>query len=146
MRHFSLSTIALIALCVGVAGQQTQLVQHDDKNDPCGRFKMHILVPADVDHEIATKTFTGGIDAGMVWNPCNRFPTLVAFGPASPAPDKKDPFFANWLLVPQRPAGASDTIEADGFLLTPLHPGVGFKSGSGKVELFPTLQGIERQP
>jgi hypothetical protein len=145
MRHFSLSTIALIALCAGVSAQQTQLVQHDDKNDPCGRFKMRILVPADVDHELATRTFTGGLDAGMVWNPCNRFPTLVAFGPASPVPDQSVPFFGNRSPLTQPPAGASDLISADGFLLTPLHSGVGFKSGPGKVELVP-VPGNERRP
>src|SRR2546428_6866415 len=72
MRLLSLSATALVlALSGNIAAQQGLLVQHNDKDDPCGRFKMRILIPANVDDGILpAKKFSGGIDPGMVWNPC----------------------------------------------------------------------------
>ena len=68
MRYFSLFAIGfMLALCGNSPAQQTTLVEHNDKNDPCRRFKMRILVPADADHELPVKRFAGGLDAGIVW-------------------------------------------------------------------------------
>ena len=88
MRLFSLSATALaLALCGNVAAQQGVLVQHNDKDDPCGRFKMRILIPGNVDDRILpAKTFSGGIDAGMVWDPCTNGASQIAVLIYNPAP------------------------------------------------------------
>ena len=88
MRLFSLSATALaLALCGNITAQQVLLVQHDDKNDPCGRFKMRILIPANVDDGILpAKKFAGGIDPGMVWDPCTNGAPQIAMLIYNPAP------------------------------------------------------------
>jgi hypothetical protein len=82
MRHFSLCTVAFVLVFAGTAFAQSTLVRHDDQNDPCRRFKMRILVPANgVDHELPLKRFAGGIDSGMVWDPCAAGPQQIAVVP-----------------------------------------------------------------
>jgi hypothetical protein len=80
MRSFSLSAVALVlTVCGSVLAQQPLLVQHNDKDDPCARFKMRILIPSNVDDQILpAKKFSGGIDAGMVWNPCANGESNIA--------------------------------------------------------------------
>lgn len=80
MRLISLPAIALVlAFCGSVAPQPGRLVQHNTKDDPCGRFKMRIVVPANVDDQILpVKSFSGGVDAGMVWNPCTNGEPQIA--------------------------------------------------------------------
>ena len=70
MRHLSLSVMALVLVLCGNAFAQQRLVRHNDQYDSCGRFKMRILIPADVDHELPVKPFAGGVDPKMVRNPC----------------------------------------------------------------------------
>ena len=84
MRHFSSFAVAFVlASCGSVLSQQRLLVQHNDVNDPCGRFKMRILIPVDVvDHKLPAKEFAGGIDSKMVWNPCSKEGLQLALGPA----------------------------------------------------------------
>ena len=85
MRHFSLFTVALVLVFDASAFAQQRLVRHDDQNDPCRRFKMQILIPANgVDHELPVKRFAGGIDSRMVWNPCAAEPQQIAFAPLIP--------------------------------------------------------------
>jgi hypothetical protein len=93
MQHPSLSVIALVlALSANVSAQQ-RLVRHNDQDDPCRRFKMRILIPADVvDRELPIKRFAGGIDSKMVWNPCPRPLPQIAFAPFI-SPDRNDILF-----------------------------------------------------
>lgn len=80
MRLLSLSaTVLVLALSGNMTAPQGLLVQHDDKNDPCGRFKMRILIPANVDDGILpAKKFSRGIDPGMVWDPCTNGAPQIA--------------------------------------------------------------------
>ena len=97
MRYFSSSAIVLLlALCGSVSAQQ-RLVLHNDQDDPCRRFKMRILIPADVDHQLPVKRFSGGIDSRMVWNPCSEATPQIAVVFPNPEPDRND------LLLPQLP-------------------------------------------
>ena len=96
MRLFSLPATALVlAFCGSALAQQGLMVLHDDKNDPCGRFKMRILVPANVDDQILpAKKFTGGIDAGMVWNPCTNGGPQIAMFFSNSAPEETNVLFS----------------------------------------------------
>ena len=110
MRLFSLSATALmLVLCGSVLAQQPFLVQHNDKDDPCRRFKMRIVIPANVDdHLLPAKRFTGGIDAGMVWNPCTNGEPQIAMFFSNSAPDgttvlpSKSPFSSQSLTGENR--------------------------------------------
>ena len=117
MRYFSLSAIVLLlALCGSVLAQQ-RLVLHDDRDDPCRRFKMLILIPDDVvDGELPVKRFAGGIDSQMVWNPCDQAALQIASVFSNPGADRKD------LLFPQLPfsfqRGTNERHpKSEGFLL-----------------------------
>ena len=93
MRHSSLSVIALVLALSGNVLAQQRLVGHDDQDDPCRRFKMRILIPADVvDRELPVKRFAGGIDSKMVWNPCPTSVPQIAFAPFI-SPDRNDVLF-----------------------------------------------------
>jgi hypothetical protein len=83
MRHLSLSAMALVLVLCGNAFAQQRLVRHKDQNDSCRRFKIRILVPADVDHELPVKAFAAGVDPKMVWNPCAK-ETQMAMTPTIP--------------------------------------------------------------
>ena len=93
MRHLSLSAVGLVLVLCGGAFAQQRLVRHNDQNDSCRRFKMRILIPADVDHELPVKQFAGGVDSKMVWNPCEKETTQIAIAPTIP-PLKNDTLFA----------------------------------------------------
>lgn len=108
MRHLSLSAVALVLAVCGNAFAQQRLVQHNDQNDSCRRFKIRILIPADVDHELPVKQFAGGVDSKMVLNPCAKEPQ-IALAPTI-RPLKNDDLF----LVP----GAANK-QGDVFVLTP---------------------------
>jgi hypothetical protein len=62
-------TLAL-SLCGTAAAQVGTLVRHDTANDPCKKFKMRVLMPADVSTKPRSESPVGSPDAGMVWNPC----------------------------------------------------------------------------
>jgi hypothetical protein len=86
-RHLSLPVIFLVLFMVGTVAAQESLVENKDKNDPCNRFKMRILMPVDkADHRLATKWIEDGIDYKMVWNPCPRIEPQFAFVPLQRAP------------------------------------------------------------
>jgi len=110
MRHLSLSAVALVLALCGNAFAQQKLVQHNDQNDPCGRFKIRILIPAEIDRELPVKPFRGGVDSKMVWNPCVKEPQ-IAIAPTIP-------LFKNYNLFPQLGA-VEKRREPDVFVLTP---------------------------
>ncbi|HEX3082950.1 MAG TPA: hypothetical protein VHP99_00365 [Pyrinomonadaceae bacterium] len=131
MWHSSLTTITLVlALLIvgnfferlhppsGNVFAQQRLVRHDDRDDPCSRFKMRILTPADVvDRELPVKRFAEGIDSKMVWNPCPTSGPQIAFVPLV-RPQR------NYDLFPQFPASfqrqaADHQHEPGGFVLAP---------------------------
>jgi hypothetical protein len=91
MRHPSLSAMGLVLVLCGNAFAQQRLVRHNDQNDSCRRFKMRILIPANVDHELPVKRFAGGVDSKMVWNPCAK-ETQIAIAPEVP-PVRTDRLF-----------------------------------------------------
>ena len=119
MRHFSSFAVAFVlASCGSVLSQQRLLVQHNDVNDPCGRFKMRILIPADVvDHKLPAKEFAGGIDSKMVWNPCAKTEVQLAFVPPVSFPATKN------LISPEFPFSfqhrANQLSKPDDIFLTP---------------------------
>ena len=92
-RHLSLPVIFLVLFLVGTVAAQESLVEYNDKNDPCDRFKMRILMPANnADHKLRIKKFEGGIDHKMVWNPCLHNEPQFAFVPLQLAPDWQGSF------------------------------------------------------
>jgi len=95
MRHFSSFAIAFVLVSSGSAlSQQRLLIQHNDASDPCRRFKMRILIPADVaDHQLPAKEFAGGIDSKMVWNPGTMAEVQLAFEPSVSFPPTKNLIF-----------------------------------------------------
>jgi hypothetical protein len=90
MRHLSLTAMVIVLVLCGSAFAQQRLIRHSDQNDSCRRFKIRILIPADVDHELPVKEFAGGVDPKMVWNPCAK-ETQIAIAPTIP-PLKNDGF------------------------------------------------------
>lgn len=68
----------LLVLCTSVVGQETTLVVQDNRHDPCGRFKMLVLVPEDRVKQIAERTALVTIDQGMIWNPCGNDAVQIA--------------------------------------------------------------------
>ena len=120
MRHASLSAIALLLALGGSVLAQQRLVLHNDRDDPCSRFKMRILIPDDaVDRQLPVKRFAGGIDSKMVWDPCTQAAPQIAFVFSNPGPDRKD------ILIPPQPfsfqgrTGESWPQEPGEFLLAP---------------------------
>ena len=84
--------VIVLALSGNVLGQQ-RLVGHNDQDDPCRRFKLRILIPADtVDRELPAKSFRDGIDSKMVWNPCPTLLPQIALAP-SVSPNGNDILF-----------------------------------------------------
>ena len=62
-------TLAL-SLCGAAAAQVGTLVRHDTANDPCQKFKMRVLMPADASPKARSESPVGSPDPGIVWNPC----------------------------------------------------------------------------
>lgn len=80
MRRSCLLTIAFaLFFCGNATSQQSFLVVHDDRNDPCREFKMRILMPAGMANlKQSVKTAPDNLDSGMVWNPCPQDAQLFA--------------------------------------------------------------------
>jgi hypothetical protein len=71
MRLTPLCAVTLaLSLCGTAAAQVGTLVRHDTSNDPCKKFKMRVLMPADVGTKPRPESPVGPPDAGIVWNPC----------------------------------------------------------------------------
>lgn len=110
MRHLSLSAVALVLAWCGTPSAQQKLVRHNDQNDPCGRFKILIIIPADVDHQLPVKPFAGGVDPKMVLNPCVN-ESQIAMAPTI-RPFKNDNLFPP-------PGAVIKQREPDVFVLAP---------------------------
>ena len=75
------------ALCGAAAAQGTALVEYDDRDDPCRRFKMRVLVPADLPAEnLRVKKPAADIDPKMVRDPCRQDEPQLASAPPAPRP------------------------------------------------------------
>ena len=73
MRHTPLCAITLaLSLCGTAVAQVGTLVRHDTGNDPCKKFKMRVLMPADVSSKPRSESPVGTPDPGIVWNPCRE--------------------------------------------------------------------------
>ena len=78
-------TLALL-LCGTAAAQVGTLVRHDTSKDPCGKFKMRVLMPADVSPRSRSESPVGAPDPGIVWNPCREDVIQIAAGPVLVTP------------------------------------------------------------
>ncbi|HKO96601.1 MAG TPA: hypothetical protein VJU86_06405 [Pyrinomonadaceae bacterium] len=93
MRQFSLNAICLALTLCGTVSPQQALVEVEEKDNPCARFKMRILVPGNhVDFKLRVKKPTDGIDSRMVWNPCPGPEPQFAFAPDEWSPDRPGGF------------------------------------------------------
>jgi hypothetical protein len=92
MRLTRLSTITLALSLSGTAAAQVgTLVRHDTSNDPCRKFKMRVLMPADVSPKPRSESPVGAPDPGIVWNPCRGDVIQVAAGPVMVTPGEGAP-------------------------------------------------------
>lgn len=98
MRLTRLSTAALVLIWYyGVAAaQQSVLVPKDERDDPCGRFRMRVLVPAEDEnnYKLRVQQPSADIDPQIVWNPCLRNESEVARLVIPPSQDYGKKFFA----------------------------------------------------
>ena len=89
MRQFSLFAICFALSLCGTVSAQHDLVEYKEKDDPCARFKMRILVPGNhVDFKLRANKPKGGIDHKMVWNPCPQSEPQVAFKLSEPVRER----------------------------------------------------------
>jgi len=120
MRLTPLRAIALaLSLCGTAAAQVGTLVRHDTANDPCKKFKMRVLMPADVGTKPRPESPVGSPDPGIVWNPCRgdeiqiagtgliivtpgqgTSPAVPPFEPQPPTPGSKQPTVLGVQLPP----------------------------------------------
>jgi hypothetical protein len=86
--RLSLPIFFPVLFCFGTVAAQGFLDEYKDKNDPCDRFKMRILMPVNnANHTLPIKKSEGGIDYKMVWNPCPQNEPQTAYVPRQLAPD-----------------------------------------------------------
>ena len=120
MRQFSLHAICLVLSLVGTVSAQQDLVEYKEKDDPCARFKMRILVPGDhVDFKQRAEKLKDAIDYKMIWNPCPQPEPQFAFVPV-PAPDRRGNFLLHRSIGFQFPTAKSGKKQAE--FPFPQHP------------------------
>lgn len=119
MRLTPLCAIALaLSLCGSAAAQVGTLVRHDTANDPCKKFKMRVLMPADVGAKPRSKGPVGPPDPGIIWNPCREEVIQFAVVPVSPTPGPgTSPAVPSF--EPQPPAPGSEQPTVPGVQLQP---------------------------
>src|SRR5215207_5718411 len=89
MRPTRLCVITLaLSLCGTAVAQVGTLVKHDTAKDPCKRFKMRVLMPADVSSKSLLESPVGAPDPGIVWNPCRGDVIQFAVVPVIPTPGR----------------------------------------------------------
>ena len=84
----SLTIVFLVLFCIRTAAAQNFLAEYKNKNDPCARFKMRILMPFNnANHTSPIKKTEVGMDHKMIWNPCPQNEPQIAYVPLQMAPD-----------------------------------------------------------
>jgi hypothetical protein len=89
MRLTPLRAITLaLSLCGTAAAQVGTLVKHDTANDPCKKFRMRVLMPADAGTKQRSESPVGPPDPGIVWNPCRGDMIQIAATPVLVTPEE----------------------------------------------------------
>jgi len=79
---------------------------------------MRILVPANIDPQILpAKKFSGGIDSGMVWDPCTNGQSQIAMFFPNSAPEGTNVLFSKSSLLSQRLIGENGEAKPEEVLL-----------------------------
>lgn len=98
MKRSCLLIVSLVLLsCSSAVAQQSFLVVQDDRNEPCRRFKMRVLVPVGLDGlNPQAKRAVETVDYKMrVWNPCyQNEPQFALLTPSSAKPDTRASIFS----------------------------------------------------
>ena len=112
MRLTPLCAITLaLSLCGTAAAQVGTSVKHDAANDPCKKFKMRVLMPADVGTKPRSETPAGSPDPGIVWNPCREDVIQFAAVPIIVTPeDGTLPLVPSFKLQPPPPKSEQPTV------------------------------------
>jgi hypothetical protein len=112
MRLTPLCAITLaLSLCGTAVAQVGTLVKHDTTNDPCKKFKMRVLMPADVGTKPRSESPVGSPDPGIVWNPCRGDVQQFAVVPFSPTPGRGTlPAVPSFKLQPPPPRSEQPTV------------------------------------
>ena len=105
-----LYVVGLLPLFTVTPLMAQQLVREDDRNNPCRRFKMIVLVPVDVPTRgMPVISADTAIDPKMVWNPCPSVQPQVA----SIQPSPKSPVDLQVTPPPFFPGAAPQTLTSD---------------------------------
>jgi hypothetical protein len=112
MRLTSLCAITLaLSLCGTAVAQVGTLVKHDTANDPCKKFKMRVLMPADVSPKSRSESPVGSTDSGIIWNPCREDVIQLAAVPIIVTPGQDTvPIVPSFMLQPPPPRSEQSTI------------------------------------
>ena len=114
MRLTSLCAITLaLSLCGTAVAQVGTLVRHDTAHDPCKRFKMRVLMPADVGTKPRSGSPVGSPDPGIVWNPCRGDVIQITAGRILVTPEQGTlPAVPSFKLQPPTPGSELLTIRS----------------------------------
>ncbi|HKS29831.1 MAG TPA: hypothetical protein VJS44_18555 [Pyrinomonadaceae bacterium] len=96
-RSFLLALFLMLFFYGSAAAQQGFLVAQDDRDDPCSRFKMRVLVPTGLDtFKPSPERPADGVDYKIrMWNPCRRNePQLALMTPTRTIPDARASIFS----------------------------------------------------
>jgi hypothetical protein len=86
MRMYLVSFLfVLLVGCSTAFAQQPAFVAQDDRNEPCRRFKMRVLIPANNPSlDLTQRKPSESIDPKMVWNPCGLSDLQIVSVPSKP--------------------------------------------------------------
>lgn len=112
MRLTTLCTVTLaLSLCGTAAAQVGTLVRHDTSNDPCEKFRMRVLMPADASPRPRPESPVNSPDPGMVWNPCRVEQIQIATVPITVTPgEAPSPTVPPFKLQPPTPSNEQPAI------------------------------------
>jgi hypothetical protein len=112
MRLTPLCAITLaLSLCGTAVAQVGTLVKHDTANDPCKKFKMRVLMPADVGTKPRLENPVESSDLGIVWNPCREDVIQFAVVPIIVTPEQGTlPAVPSFKLQPPPPRSEQPTV------------------------------------
>jgi hypothetical protein len=119
MRLTRLCTVTLaLSLCGTAVAQIGTLVKHDTTHDPCKKFKMRVLMPADVSPKPRSESPVGSPDLGIVWNPCRGDVIQIAAVPIIVTPEQGTlPAVPPFTLQPSPPGVSSQPFWAYSYRL-----------------------------